>query len=46
MAAPGLDQQLEHAIRHYVDACNAADTAAISACFAPDATHYFPQTPK
>jgi hypothetical protein len=46
MTAPSLDQQLEQAIRHYIDACNAAAAAAISACFVPDATHYFPQTQK
>ena len=29
-------------IRRYFDACNAADEAALIACFTPDAVHYFP----
>ena len=33
---------LEATIREYFAACNAADAAAISACFEPDGVHYFP----
>ena len=33
---------LEATIREYFAACNAADAAAIRACFEPDAAHYFP----
>lgn len=33
---------LEATIREYFDACNAADAAAMRACFEPDAVHYFP----
>jgi ketosteroid isomerase-like protein len=29
-------------IRRYFDACNAADHAALMACFTSDAVHYFP----
>lgn len=29
-------------IRRYFAACNAADIAAMTACFTPDAVHYFP----
>jgi ketosteroid isomerase-like protein len=32
----------EQTIRRYFDACNAADHAALLACFTPDAVHYFP----
>ncbi len=32
----------EALIRRYFDACNAADRAALVACFTPDAVHYFP----
>jgi ketosteroid isomerase-like protein len=32
----------EALIRHYFDACNAADHAGLVACFTPDAVHYFP----
>ncbi len=32
----------EATIRRYFDACNAADHAALLACFTPDAVHYFP----
>jgi ketosteroid isomerase-like protein len=32
----------EALIRRYFDACNAADYAALMACFTPDAVHYFP----
>lgn len=32
----------EALIRRYFDACNAADHAALVACFTPDAVHYFP----
>jgi len=33
---------LEATIREYFDACNAADAAAMNACFEADAVHYFP----
>lgn len=33
---------LEATIREYFDACNAADAAAIAACFEPEGVHYFP----
>ncbi len=32
----------ETLIRRYFEACNAADHAALVACFTPDAVHYFP----
>ena len=32
----------EALIRRYFNACNAADHAALLACFTPDAVHYFP----
>ena len=32
----------ESLIRRYFDACNAADEAALIACFTLDAVHYFP----
>jgi ketosteroid isomerase-like protein len=32
----------EALIRRYFAACNAADPAALMACFTPDAVHYFP----
>ena len=32
----------EALIRRYFDACNAADHAALLACFTPNAVHYFP----
>jgi ketosteroid isomerase-like protein len=35
-------QQIESLLRAYFDACNAADAKTIAACFAADATHYFP----
>jgi len=35
-------QRIEEAIRAYFVACNAADAAAMIACFTPDAVHYFP----
>ena len=34
--------RMEQAIRDYFDACNTGDAAAVAACFAPDAVHYFP----
>lgn len=44
--APDLIQErrrrIEEVIRTYFAACNAADAAAMIACFAPDAVHYFP----
>lgn len=33
---------MEVLIRRYFDGCNAADHAAMVACFEPDAVHYFP----
>jgi hypothetical protein len=33
---------MDRLIRVYFDGCNAADVGAISACFTPDAVHYFP----
>jgi methyltransferase len=33
---------MEQAIRTYINACNAADADAISACFYAEAVHYFP----
>jgi len=33
---------MEHLMRAYFDACNAADVAAVAACFVPNAVHYFP----
>ncbi len=35
-------QNMEHVIREYTRACNAADADAIAACFTADATFYFP----
>jgi methyltransferase len=35
-------RRMEQAIRDYFDACNAGDAAAVAACFAPGAVHYFP----
>ena len=35
-------RRMESLIRHYFDACNAADVEGIAACFVPDAVHYFP----
>src|SRR6266568_6199180 len=42
MAQPMPAQRMEHVIRTYIQACNAADAAAIAACFCPEAVHYFP----
>lgn len=36
------NEEMEARIRAYFDACNAADAAAISSHFVPDAVHYFP----
>jgi hypothetical protein len=33
---------MDRLIRAYFDGCNAADAGKITACFAPDAVHYFP----
>ncbi|MGH9246515.1 MAG: nuclear transport factor 2 family protein [Acidimicrobiales bacterium] len=33
---------MEETIRHYFDACNAADADAIASFFVDDAVHYFP----
>jgi SnoaL-like domain len=46
MAPPTPAQRMEHVIRMYIQACNAADAAAIAACFCPEAVHYFPARPK
>jgi hypothetical protein len=46
MTTPSLAQRMESTIREYIRACNAADAAAISAFFMPEATHYFPQHAK
>jgi methyltransferase len=35
-------KRMEQAIRDYFDACNSGDAAAVAACFAPGAVHYFP----
>ena len=35
-------ERIEEVIRAYFVACNAADAAAMTACFTPDAVHYFP----
>src|SRR2546428_13080022 len=45
MAQPTPTQRMEHVIRTYIQACNAADAAAIAACFCPEAAHYLP-TPR
>jgi methyltransferase len=42
MAEPTPAQRMEHVIRTYIQACNDADTAAIAACFSPEAVHYYP----
>ena len=34
--------RIEAVIRAYFAACNAADAAAMIACFTPEAIHYFP----
>ncbi len=34
--------RMEALIRRYFEACNAADVDGITACFVPDAVHYFP----
>jgi hypothetical protein len=34
--------RMDRLIRVYFDGCNAADTGKITACFTPDAVHYFP----
>ena len=36
-----LAQRMEQVIRKYIQGCNDADAEAISACFCPDAVHYF-----
>jgi hypothetical protein len=46
MAVAGLANDMEIAIRAYIDACNAADAEAISRCFCADAVHYFPGIPQ
>jgi len=35
-------QGMESLIREYFDGCNEADLAKMTACFEPDAVHYFP----
>jgi hypothetical protein len=37
---------MEQAIRNYIQTCNDGDAVAISACFRPDAAHYFTSSPK
>lgn len=37
-----LAQQYEATIRRYFDGCNEADVEKMTACFTPDAVHYFP----
>jgi methyltransferase len=36
-----LTQRIEQVIRTYIKACNDADAIGITACFHPDAVHYF-----
>ena len=38
----GLAAQYEATIRRYFDGCNEADVEKMTACFTPDAVHYFP----
>jgi hypothetical protein len=42
MALSALAQRMEQVVRNYIEGCNNADAAAISACFCFDAVHYFP----
>ena len=42
MADPTNAECMERVIRRYIQACNDADAAAISACFSPEAVHYYP----
>lgn len=37
-----LAKRMEETIRTYFDGCNEADAAKMTACFTPDAVHYFP----
>jgi len=46
MAPLTIAKRMEQVIRGYIEACNNADDAAISACFRPDAVHYAPGVPK
>jgi ketosteroid isomerase-like protein len=46
MTPPTAAQQMEQAIRIYIQACNNADASAIAACFTPEAVHYYPSRPK
>jgi hypothetical protein len=46
MAPFTIAKRMEQVIRAYIEACNNADAAAISACFRPDAVHYAPGVPK
>jgi len=39
---PERAQEMEKLMRTYFDACNAADVDKLTACFVPDAVHYFP----
>jgi methyltransferase len=39
---PLTAMSMENLIRRYFNACNAGDVDAITACFVPDAVHYFP----
>jgi methyltransferase len=44
MSKLSIGQSMEQAIREYIRACNDADAQAISACFEPDAQHFFPHS--
>jgi SnoaL-like protein len=46
MSGSTIAAKIERAIRSYIHACNEGGEEAISACFAPDAVHYFPTGPK
>jgi methyltransferase len=42
MPLPSTAQKMEHVIREYTRACNAAEADAIAACFTVEAEFYFP----
>jgi hypothetical protein len=46
MTQMSIASGMEHAIKTYIEACNAADADNISRCFEPDAEHFFPTAPK
>ena len=46
MAPLPIAKRMEQVIRTYIEACNKADSTAISACFRSDAVHYGPGIPK